>query len=55
MPWAAMYSPRLVAEAKRNGMSKGMVDKLAALPQGDLPMPAVPPHVDLMIGGLALV
>ncbi|MFY9513621.1 MAG: hypothetical protein WAQ05_21880 [Rubrivivax sp.] len=55
MPWGVKYSPRLVAESKRNGMSQGMIDKLAALPQGDLPVPAVPPHVDLMIGALTLV
>lgn len=53
--WGAKYSPRLVVESKRNGMSQGMITKLAALPAGDLSMPTVPPHVDLMIGGLALV
>jgi hypothetical protein len=53
--WGARHSPRLVAEARRNGMSQGMVQRLAALPQGDLTMPAVPAHVGLMIGALALV
>lgn len=57
LAWGQQYSPRIVAEQKRNGMSRAMIDRLEALPAGDFALsgPTVPADVDLMIGQLHLI
>lgn len=55
IPWGAQYSPAIVMEQKRNGMSQAMIHKLEALKPGADAAPMVPPHVDLMAMQLGLV
>lgn len=57
LAWGQLYSPRIVAEQRRNEMSQAMIHRLEALQPGDATAvgPAVPAAVDLMIARLNLI
>lgn len=57
LAWGKQFSPGIVAEQKRNGMSQEMINRLQALQPGDANSlgPTVPATVDQMIAQLHLV
>lgn len=58
LQWGVEYSPRIVAEQRANGMSKGMMDRLQALRPGGATFndgSTEVTNVDTMIGQLDLV